>query len=291
MKNEELALYRDLLGEVKTRVRAGQHRAALSANAELIAMYWDIGRMIAARQKTEGWGAGVIPRLATDLKNELPEEKGFSERNIGYMVRFAREYGPPPILQQPAAKLQTTENQWITIVPRVAAQIPNAEQMRAQPAPQISSVEIVPQPVDQTETVLGSQIRQRAVTQQLKADQYTQFERIGPLRSGQRSEPISARSADGLKVRLRAGKSIQRIKRGLKVRANHPRAQAPGICADPATAGPATPWFSCRNPARNRVPLARNPVTDRAGIGSDLRPEMGGKDVHTRQPLKAEGNL
>ena len=37
-----------------------------------------------------------IPRLATDL----PEEKGFSERNIGYMIRFAREYGAPPIVQQ-----------------------------------------------------------------------------------------------------------------------------------------------------------------------------------------------
>ena len=31
--------------------------------------------------------------------------QGFSERNLGYMLRFAREYGPPPILQQAAAKL------------------------------------------------------------------------------------------------------------------------------------------------------------------------------------------
>ena len=46
-----------------------------------------------------------IPRLATDL----PEEKGFSELNIGYMIRFAREYGAPPILQQPVAKLESTE--------------------------------------------------------------------------------------------------------------------------------------------------------------------------------------
>jgi hypothetical protein len=38
----------------------------------MIAMYWDIGRLIAAGQEKEGWGAGVIPRLAADLKNELP---------------------------------------------------------------------------------------------------------------------------------------------------------------------------------------------------------------------------
>ena len=105
MKKEELTLYRDLLGDIKIRVRQGQHRAALSANAELILMYWDIGRMIAARQEKEGWGAGVIPRLAADLKNELPEQKGFSARNIGYMIRFAREYDSSAILQRSVAKL------------------------------------------------------------------------------------------------------------------------------------------------------------------------------------------
>ena len=54
----------------------------------MLAMYWDIGRMIEQRQKLEGWGAAVIPRLARDIRNELPEVKGFSERNIGYMIRF-----------------------------------------------------------------------------------------------------------------------------------------------------------------------------------------------------------
>lgn len=106
MKTSELILYRDLLGDIKTRVRQAQHRAALSANAEMILMYWDIGRMIAARQKEEGWGAGVIPRLAEDLKNELPEQKGFSERNLKYMIRFVREYGAPPIVQPPIVKVQ-----------------------------------------------------------------------------------------------------------------------------------------------------------------------------------------
>ncbi len=47
----------------------------------------------------------MIPRLARDIRNELPEVKGYSERNIGYMIRFAHEYGPPPILQRLVAKL------------------------------------------------------------------------------------------------------------------------------------------------------------------------------------------
>lgn len=101
----EVTLYRDLLADIKVRVRRAQHKAAISASAEMILMYWDIGRMIAARQEREGWGAGVIPRLAVDLKNELPEQKGFSERNIKLMVQFCQTYpdaltiGQPPVAQ------------------------------------------------------------------------------------------------------------------------------------------------------------------------------------------------
>ncbi|MBK8037614.1 MAG: DUF1016 family protein [Verrucomicrobiaceae bacterium] len=125
----EISLYRELLGDIKVRVRRAQRKAALSANAELILMYWDIGRMIAARQKQEGWGAGVIPRLAVDLKNELPEEKGFSERNIKRMVRFHREY---PALESPSKAK----------VPQAAALLESAPSQKA----------IVPQPAAQLET-------------------------------------------------------------------------------------------------------------------------------------------
>ncbi|MFM8717758.1 MAG: YhcG family protein [Spartobacteria bacterium] len=120
----QLALYRELLDEIKSRIRAAQNRAALSANAEMILLYWDIGRMIAARQEREGWGAGVIPKLAVDLKNELPKEKGFSERNLKRMLRFFREYpamaGKVP---QPASLLQGDQNQPDGIVPQPAAQL------------------------------------------------------------------------------------------------------------------------------------------------------------------------
>jgi predicted nuclease of restriction endonuclease-like (RecB) superfamily len=81
-----------LLAEVKGRIQAAQTRAMLAVNAELVRLYWDIGRIIVERQRREGWGAAVIPRLARELRNELPELKGFSERNINLMVQLASEY-------------------------------------------------------------------------------------------------------------------------------------------------------------------------------------------------------
>ena len=115
--------YSALLMEVKTRIRSAQVRATLGANAEMLAMYWDIGRMIIRRQESEGWGAGVIPRLSRDIRNELPEVKGFSERNIKYMLRFFREYPEgDPIVQRAVAQLQPAGEEEDTEVPRAAAE-------------------------------------------------------------------------------------------------------------------------------------------------------------------------
>lgn len=95
-----------LLKDIKTRIQQARSRAILSVSAELVRLYWDVGRMIEVRQKNEGWGAGVIPRLSRELQNELSEIRGFSERNINSMLAFYREYADPSsILQQPVAKL------------------------------------------------------------------------------------------------------------------------------------------------------------------------------------------
>ena len=108
--SNELNIYSDLLVGIKNRVRQGQIKAYLAVNTELLATYWDIGKMIHERQQQEGWGKGVIPRLAIDLKNELSEVKGFSERNINYMLTFYKEYQSLTIWQLPVAQLETDAN-------------------------------------------------------------------------------------------------------------------------------------------------------------------------------------
>jgi predicted nuclease of restriction endonuclease-like (RecB) superfamily len=107
-----------LLADVKSRIQAAQTRAVLSVNAELVRLYWDIGRIIDGRQQREGWGAAVIPRLALALRNELPEVKGFSDRNIKRMLAFYREYrAPAAIVPQAAAQIRSASK-----VPQPAAQ-------------------------------------------------------------------------------------------------------------------------------------------------------------------------
>lgn len=112
------ANFTTLLKEIKGRIQEAQTLAVLSVNAELIRLYWDIGRMIDSRQEKEGWGAAVIPRLSRELANVLPEEKGFSERNIKRMLAFYREYpAPTVIVPQPVAQLPASKK-----VPQAVAQ-------------------------------------------------------------------------------------------------------------------------------------------------------------------------
>jgi hypothetical protein len=75
--------YAGLLALVKERVRSAQYAALKAVNAELVGLYWDIGRMIVERQNAEGWGKAVVENLAADLRAEFPGVGGFRPPTYG----------------------------------------------------------------------------------------------------------------------------------------------------------------------------------------------------------------
>lgn len=98
------------LAAIKARVTASRQRAALAANAELIHLYWQIGRDILEQQAEQGWGSKVIERLARDLREAFPEMKGFSRANLLYMRAFAEAWRDEQIVQQLAGQLPWFHN-------------------------------------------------------------------------------------------------------------------------------------------------------------------------------------
>src|SRR3546814_1594617 len=84
--------YLQLVGDLKERIRQSQQRAALAVNTEMLELYWYIGNVISSQIKNAGWGAKIIDRLSADLKNEFPDVRGFSVRNLKYMRVFADAY-------------------------------------------------------------------------------------------------------------------------------------------------------------------------------------------------------
>lgn len=108
--SENIKEYKDLLGEIKKKVKSAQLKAAVAVNKQLIQLYWEIGFSILKKQESTKWGSKVIEKLAKDLRSIFPDMKGFSPRNIQYMVTFAREYPDTPITQQPVAQIPWGHN-------------------------------------------------------------------------------------------------------------------------------------------------------------------------------------
>lgn len=102
--------YERFLSNLKQRIRTAQVKASLAVNQELILLYWQIGCEILSRQQQEGWGSKVITRLATDLKHEFPDMKGFSRTNLMYMRVFAETYPNEQFVQQAVGQIPWGHN-------------------------------------------------------------------------------------------------------------------------------------------------------------------------------------
>jgi predicted nuclease of restriction endonuclease-like (RecB) superfamily len=102
--------YALLLAEVKERVRAAQYAAFRAVNKELVALYWDIGRMISERQIAGVHGDAVVEQLASDLRMEFPAVSGFSRRNVFYIREFYLAYRDLPKVQPLVAQIGWTHN-------------------------------------------------------------------------------------------------------------------------------------------------------------------------------------
>jgi len=114
--------YAPLLADIKARVQLARVKAGLAANRELLALYWDIGRLILDRQRREGWGAKVIDRLALDLQRAFPGQQGFSPRNLKYMRAFAEAWPETLIVQQAGAQMAGPQKPGLAIVQAPLAQ-------------------------------------------------------------------------------------------------------------------------------------------------------------------------
>lgn len=96
--------FHEMIDDLKAIVRGAHVRAQLKVNTEMLQMYWAIGRTILERQRGEKWGTKVVDRIATELRTEFPNQRGFSRSNVHYMQQMARTW-PDSIVQQAVGQL------------------------------------------------------------------------------------------------------------------------------------------------------------------------------------------
>ncbi len=108
-KRTNLSTYQSVVANLKEKIREARVRSALTLNAQLLSLYWEIGATIAQQERSEGWGAKTVERLSADLRDEFPDMQGLSPRNLRYMRDFAVAYPHFPNLQAPLAKLDSPQ--------------------------------------------------------------------------------------------------------------------------------------------------------------------------------------
>ena len=102
--------YSNLLTEIKQRINKAQYEALKVVNRELIVLYWDMGKLIFQYLQTGSWGDSLINKLAHDLQKTFPGARGYSARNLRYIVDFYSNYKENAKLQSLIAKISWTHN-------------------------------------------------------------------------------------------------------------------------------------------------------------------------------------
>ena len=110
--------YIQWIKELSSRYRRSQIKAAVKVNQEMLQFYWELGRDIVERDAENHYGSKFYTSLSRDLRAEIQNASGLSERNLRYTKKFYLFYedimetlqqvvadSKENILQQVAAKL------------------------------------------------------------------------------------------------------------------------------------------------------------------------------------------
>lgn len=109
--------YREWLSEIKADYRRSQIKAAVKVNEELLRFYWRLGRGIHQLHIAAEWGSGFFETLSRDLREALPDTKGFSDKNLRYMEKYYCLF-PESNFPQAEGELRAVE-----ILPQVEGEI------------------------------------------------------------------------------------------------------------------------------------------------------------------------
>ena len=80
--------YKELIADLSKRYRQHQVKAAVKVNTEMLRFYWSLGRDIVKYSLDNRYGNQFYGVLSSDLRRELPDVSGLSERNLRYMKDF-----------------------------------------------------------------------------------------------------------------------------------------------------------------------------------------------------------
>lgn len=91
-------------------IKQSRTNAIKAVNAELINLYWNIGKYISNKIELSEWGDSVVTELAKFIQAHEPEIKGFSDKNLWRMKQFYETYKAFPKLSTLLREISWSHN-------------------------------------------------------------------------------------------------------------------------------------------------------------------------------------
>src|SRR3972149_4377065 len=109
LKSKKPEVTGQLLSDIRLMIEQSRHRVSQVINAEIVLLYWNIGKRIREdilRERRAAYGEEIVSALAVQLTNEYG--KGFTRSNLFYMIRFAEVYSDREIVHALSGHLSWT---------------------------------------------------------------------------------------------------------------------------------------------------------------------------------------
>lgn len=105
-------------------ISEARNRAFSKVNAELVLLYYHVGRIVSEKVAAGTWGDGTVNELAGYIAHHIPGLKGFNRRGLYRMKQFYDVYSSDAFVTPLLTQLQITGNEAVQFVTTLLTQLP-----------------------------------------------------------------------------------------------------------------------------------------------------------------------
>lgn len=107
---KEIEVFDNQFGEILGLIKSTRQKVLKSVNAELIELYWNVGKFVSENCTKNNWGNNTVENLSQFIQDREPEIKGFSPQNIWRMKQFYETYCDDKKLSPLVREISWTNN-------------------------------------------------------------------------------------------------------------------------------------------------------------------------------------
>lgn len=111
IRNRKVKIFMEKeLNEIITIIQSHRDKTYRKINEELVLMYFEIGKYLSIKIKSEKWGSKTVENISRKIMKLYPNLKGFDKRGLYRMVQFYETYGHNVIVSSLLTQISWTNN-------------------------------------------------------------------------------------------------------------------------------------------------------------------------------------